>query len=77
MMNKGPELVEQPDKVYIVGDGNASFMLRVCSCRARKGVSVLVEWEEDHPQGPMTVSREIDRIVVSGSGRITIHLKDV
>lgn len=77
----GPEVVQVPDRILtpnFEGDlaGNVAMLLRAATITARKGTTVEVEYVDDHPQGPMVVRREISKIVVHGSGNITLHLKD-
>lgn len=69
--------VEIADKTLVPSNGNAAMLLRTATVTAKKGSRVTVEYREEGSLGRDVVRvREIDKIVVHGSGDITIHLKE-
>lgn len=75
--DNGPELHQVEDRELVPDEsGNVAMLLRNATVTARKGTTVEVEYVDDHPQGPLTIRRGIAKIVVHGSGNITLHLED-
>lgn len=75
----GPEIYQVEDRVLVPSEdqGNVGMLLRGATTMARKGTLVEVEYVEEGSLGKDVVRRrEISKIVVHGSGSITIHLKD-